>query len=242
MTLPRRLSAVIFDMDGTLHDTEGVYHASLKQAVRAVGFTITDAFCHSMIGMPGPVCDAMLCDHLGRGFPFADFDRLYGEFIDSALPTAVPLKPGAAELLDALGQHGLKKAVATSAGRHAAEAHLGRSGLRAHLPIVVTRDDVARGKPFPDLFLRAAELLDVAPDECLAVEDSLNGIRAAHAAGMMPIMVPDLLIPTDEISAMCVHVLLDLHEVRALVAEHLGAVPGLVVNETEPGSSVEVSR
>jgi HAD superfamily hydrolase (TIGR01509 family) len=242
MTLPRRLSAVVFDMDGTLHDTEGVYHASLKQAVHALGFTITDAFCHSMIGMPGPVCDAMLCDHLGPGFPFADFDRLYGDFIDSALRAAVPLKPGAAELLDALGQHGLKKAVATSARRHAAELHLGRSGLRAHLPIVVTRDDVARGKPYPDLFLRAAELLDVAPDECLAVEDSLNGIRAAHAAGMMPIMVPDLLTPTDEISAMCLRVLLDLHEVRALVAEHLGAIDDLAVHDTEPGSSVEVSR
>jgi HAD superfamily hydrolase (TIGR01509 family) len=242
MTLPRRLSAVIFDMDGTLHDTEAVYHASLKQAVHALGFTITDAFCHSMIGMPGPVCDAMLCDHLGPGFPFADFDRLYGDLIDSTLRAAVPLKPGAAELLDALAQHGLKKAVATSASRHAAELHLGRSGLRAHLPIVVTRDDVARGKPYPDLFLRAAELLDVAPDECLAVEDSLNGIRAAHAAGMMPIMVPDLLTPTDEISAMCLRVLFDLHEVRALVAEHLGAIDGLAVNDTELGSSVEVSR
>jgi HAD superfamily hydrolase (TIGR01509 family) len=214
----------------------------LKQAVHAVGFAVTDAFCHSMIGMPGPVCDAMLCDHLGPGFPFADFDRLYSEFIDAALRTAVPLKPGAAELLNALGQHGLKKAVATSAGRHAAEMHLGRSGLRAHLPVVVTRDDVARGKPYPDLFLRAAELLDVAPDECLAVEDSLNGIRAAHAAGMMPIMVPDLLRPTDEISAMCVRVLLDLHEVRALVAEHLDAPCSLVVDEIEPDSSLEVRR
>jgi HAD superfamily hydrolase (TIGR01509 family) len=232
MTLPRRLSAVIFDMDGTLHDTEVVYHASLKQAVTAVGFTVTDAFCHSLIGIPGPECDALLCEHLGPNFPFEQFDRLYGEHIARALASAIPLKPGAKEFLATLTNLGLKMAVATSASRQAAELHLGRSGLRTHLPIVVTRTDVARGKPYPDLFLRAAELLDVPPHECLAIEDSLNGIRAAHAAGMMPIMVPDLLTPTDEIRAMCIHVAVDLHEVHALVAEH--ATP------TTP--SLEISR
>ena len=223
MTLPRRLSAVIFDMDGTLHDTEAVYHASLKQAVTAVGFTVSDAFCHSLIGIPGPECDAMLCAHLGPAFPFEQFDRLYGEYIDRALAAAVPLKPGVTEFLATLTNLGLKMAVATSAGRHAAELHLARSGLRAHLPIVVTRNDVARGKPYPDLFLRAAELLGVPPNECLAIEDSLNGIRAAHAAGMMPIMVPDLLTPTEEIRAMCVRIALDLHEVHALVSQHATA-------------------
>jgi beta-phosphoglucomutase-like phosphatase (HAD superfamily) len=92
--------------------------------------------------------------------------------------------------------------------------------LRDRLQVIVTRDDVARGKPFPDLFLRAAEVLDVSPGECLAVEDSLNGIRAAHAAGMMPVMVPDLLQPTEEIRAMCVRVVADLHEVRSIVARN----------------------
>jgi HAD superfamily hydrolase (TIGR01509 family) len=220
MILPRRLSAVILDMDGTLHDTEAVYHAALKQAVAAVGFAVTDAFCHSLIGIPARECDAMLRAHLGPDFPFADYDRHYSQNRDQALSAGVPLKTGAAELLDALAQRGLKMAVATSASRHAAALHLGRSGLGARLRVVVTRDDVARGKPYPDLFLRAAELLDVPPDECLAVEDSLIGVRAAHAAGMMPVMVPDLLQPTDEIRAMCVLIASDLHEVRAVVGRH----------------------
>jgi beta-phosphoglucomutase-like phosphatase (HAD superfamily) len=89
--------------------------------------------------------------------------------------------------------------------------------LRERLRVIVTRDDVARGKPFPDLFLRAAHLLDVSPDECLAVEDSLNGVRAAHAAGMMPVMVPDLIQPSDEVRALCVRVVPDLHEVLAII-------------------------
>ena len=225
MTLPSRVSAVILDMDGTLHDTESVYHAALKQAVRAVGFTVTDAFCHSLIGIPGPESDAMLRAHLGPDFPFAEYDRLYEEHRDRALITSVPLKAGTMELLEALGQHGLKVAVATSASRRAADLHLGRSGLRAHLPVVVTRDDVARGKPHPDPFLRAAALLGVPPEECLAVEDSLHGIRAAHAAGMMAVMVPDLVAPTEDIRMMCVHVAVDLHEVREFLARHMTDLP-----------------
>jgi HAD superfamily hydrolase (TIGR01509 family) len=225
MPLPNPLSAVILDMDGTLHDTEGVYHQALQEAVRAVGFAVTDAFCHSLIGIPGPESDAMLMAHLGADFPFAEFDRRYEEHRNNALATVVPLKPGALELLDELGRGTMKVAVATSASRRAAELHLGRSGLRAHLPVVVTRDDVVRGKPHPDVFLRAAELLGVPAKQCLAVEDSFNGIRAAHAAGMMPVLVPDLLTPTHEIRAMCVCVARDLHEMRVLVAERIAAAP-----------------
>jgi HAD superfamily hydrolase (TIGR01509 family) len=239
MSLPRHITAVVFDMDGTLHDTEVVYHASLKRAVSAVGYTVTDAFCHSLIGIPGAECDAMLCEHLGPAFPFADFDRLYGDYIDHALTAEVPLKPGVIELMETLAQLGLKMAVATSASRQSAERQLGRSGLRPRLPVVVTRNDVARGKPYPDLFLRAAELLAVPPDECLAIEDSHNGIRAAHAAGMMPIMVPDLLTPTDEIRAMCVRIAADLHEVHALVVEHTAL---RTTNATTQAASIEIRR
>jgi HAD superfamily hydrolase (TIGR01509 family) len=217
LILPRRVSAVVFDMDGTLHDTEVVYHAATKAAVAAVGFTITDEFCHSLIGIPGLETDAMMRAHLGPGFPFDRFDQLYHDYIERALQAEVPMKPGAVEALEAFKRHGMKLAVATSARRQPAERALMRSGLLAHLSVVVTRDDVARGKPHPDLFLRAAALLDVPAEECLAIEDSLNGIRAAHAAGMMPVMVPDLLTPTEEIRALCAHVAQDLHEVRILV-------------------------
>jgi HAD superfamily hydrolase (TIGR01509 family) len=220
MTLPNPIDAVILDMDGTLHDTEWVYFLALKRAVTAVGFAVTDSFCHSLIGIPSRECEQMLRDHLGPDFPFAACDGLYAEHREGLLAAGIPLKQGALELLDYLALHGLPSAVATSAARHAAELHLGRSGLRTLLPIVVTRDDVARGKPHPDLFLAAARAIGIPPARCLAVEDSFNGIRAAHAAGMMPVMVPDLLAPTPAIRALCVEVVADLHAVRRLLARH----------------------
>jgi HAD superfamily hydrolase (TIGR01509 family) len=219
MTLPNPADAVILDMDGTLHDTEWVYHLALKRAVAAVGFAVSDSFCHSLIGIPGRECDLLLQEHLGPDFPFAECDRLYAGHREDLLAEGIRLKSGALELLDFLAARGLPAAVATSASRHAAELHLGRSGLRARLPVVVTRDDVAHGKPHPDLFLEAARAIRVPPGRCLAVEDSFNGIRAAYAAGMMAVMVPDLLTPTPEIRALCVEILSDLHAVRRLIAD-----------------------
>jgi HAD superfamily hydrolase (TIGR01509 family) len=218
MTLPNAVDAVILDMDGTLHDTEWVYHRALKQAVAAVGFSVSDSFCHSLIGIPGAECDRMLREHLGPDFPFAACDSLYAAHREALLADGIRLKPGVLELLDLLALRGLPAAVATSANRGAAERQLGRSGLRARLPVVVTRDDVERGKPHPDLFLEAARAIGVAPGRCLAVEDSFSGIRAAHAAGMMAVMVPDLLTPTPEVRALCVAIVVDLHAVRRLIS------------------------
>ncbi len=205
-------------MDGTLHDTEAVYHRALKHAVLAVGFTVSDEFCHSLIGIPGSEGDALLSAHLGPGFPFAEYDRLYAEQCERLLAGSVPLKPGASELLDELERRALPRAVATSATRKRAAYQLRSSGLGARLSVVVTRDDVARGKPHPDIFFEAARRLGVAPERCTAIEDSFNGVHAAHAAGMMVVMVPDLLRPTPEIRALCATVAADLHEVRDLIA------------------------
>jgi HAD superfamily hydrolase (TIGR01509 family) len=220
MILPRPIGAVILDMDGTLHDTEIVYHRALKQAVASVGFSVTDGFCDSLTGIPGKECDLMLQDHLGPDFPLAACNRRFVACRDDILSGGVPLKPGAVEWLDYLAAERIPTAVATSASRATAERHLAQSGLRERLSVVVTRSDVARGKPYPDVFLAAAAVLDVDPVNCLAVEDSVNGIKAAYDAGMMSIMVPDLLVPTADVRRMCVHVVSDLFEVRHITSMH----------------------
>ena len=131
--------------------------------------------------------------------------------------TRLALKPGAIELLDTLDDLGLPRAIATSSARETVEHHLQFHDLVGRFHHIVGHGDYAVGKPAPDPFLKAAELLGVEPRSCLALEDSHNGVRSAAAACMMTVMVPDLLEPTDEIRGLCAFVARDLHEVRDLL-------------------------
>jgi len=114
------------------------------------------------------------------------------------------LRPGVVDLLDHLRANGVPCAIATSTASPDAEQALTTAGLIGHFDVVVTRSDVANPKPAPDPYLLAAKRLGVRPAHCLAVEDSPNGIRAAAAAGMATVMVPDLLPATDETRALTV--------------------------------------
>ena len=133
--------------------------------------------------------------------------------------TRLALKPGALELLDTLDQLRLPRAIATSSSRRTVERHLTAHNLTERFDVIVGHGDYEAGKPAPDPFLKAAERLGVEPRLCLALEDSHNGIRSASSAGMMTIMVPDLLEPTDEIRGLCTYVVRDLHEVRSLILD-----------------------
>jgi HAD superfamily hydrolase (TIGR01509 family) len=211
------VEAVIFDMDGTLLDSEAVYTAGLQGAARAVGLEMSLAFCHATIGVPGPDRDRMLQQHFGPDFDLAAFRGHFSTIVQQRMSERVPVKAGVVELLDFLDAQGLPLAVATSARRTTAERNLGRAGLLDRFRTVAARDDVERAKPAPDLYLEAARRLGVAPQHCVAFEDSSIGILAAHAAGMRAVMVVDILPPTDEARAKCLHVAADLHEVLSLM-------------------------
>ena len=121
------------------------------------------------------------------------------------------------EILDLLDERGLPRAIATSSSHNSVLSHLRAGDILHRFGAVIARGDYARGKPYPDPFLKAAEAIGVAPGDCLALEDSHNGVRAAHAAGMMTVMVPDLLEPTEEMRALCVHIAESLHHVCDLI-------------------------
>ncbi len=215
MTLPRMPQAVIFDMDGLLCDTEVVYRDAMTAAAAERGREMPMPLFLSLVGLPSTTADQKIVDHYGDGFPFAEFDRRVSELVVEACEVGIALKTGVVEILDHLDGLDLPRAIATSSSHRSVEAHLGKSGILPRFHAVIARGDYVSGKPSPDPFLRAAQRLGVAPQSCLALEDSHNGVRAASSAGMMTVMVPDLLEATDEIRSLCTAVARDLHQVRA---------------------------
>jgi HAD superfamily hydrolase (TIGR01509 family) len=196
-----RPAAVLFDMDGLLLDTESISRSTMIAAMATLGLTMTEADFIPLIGVPDDVNRVHLAGVHGADFDYDAMRAAQARIKDAQWGDQRPLKPGARRIVEAIAAMGIPAAVATSSHRISADAHLGAMGLRPFFNAVRTRDDVANGKPHPDLYLAAAAALGMAPGDCLALEDSHNGVRAAHAAGVPVIMVPDLLPPTDEMHA-----------------------------------------
>lgn len=219
--LRKPIEAALFDMDGLLIDTEAVYIRAYQDAATEVGAKISMELCHAMVGVPRRECEEMIQAHFGPAFDVPAFQLVFRRHAEKHMQDSVPVKPGVAELLDFLAERGLRLGVATSAQRASVERYLGRAGLLDRFGAIATRNDVERPKPYPDIYLEAARRLGVAPARCLAFEDSNIGLEAAHAAGMMAFMVPDLLTPTPESHARAVRVLPDLHAAVTLLRGHL---------------------
>jgi HAD superfamily hydrolase (TIGR01509 family) len=190
--MPARFDAVVFDLDGTLIDTESLCNVAGVEACANLGFPLSMAFFESLAGIDDRTRARLIEEHVGQPVEFAAFLAEWDRLCTLRFAQGIPLKAGAVELLDALDSAGVPVALATSSRRGPAEEKLAAIGLRHHFRTVVTFDDVAAPKPAPDPYLLAAERLGVAPARCLAFEDSETGARAAHAAGMTVVQVPDL--------------------------------------------------
>ena len=217
MKLPRTPAAVIFDMDGLLFDSERLYGEAILSAASEIGCAMSRDVFHQLVGRSREVNHRFLLEYYGADYPLEALIAAWGRHFEVRAAAGLPLKPGAVELLDLLDELRLPRAIATSSSHARVRRNLVSHGLTERFHSVVAHGDYANGKPAPDPFLKAAERLGVAPELCLALEDSHNGIRSASTAGMMTIMVPDLVPPTDEIHGLCTHVAADLHDVHRLV-------------------------
>ena len=215
------VEAALFDMDGLLIDSEAVYIKAMQAAARSLDREMPLDFCHRMVGVPRVECNVMIQELYGEGFDLQEFRGVYSANVRRRMEAGVPIKAGVVEVLDLLAKRGVPCGVATSALRETAESHLGRAGLLPRFATLVARDDVERAKPFPDIYLEAARRLGIPPGNCIAFEDSSPGLTAAHAAGTMAIMVPDILQPSDEIRAKALHIAPDMAAVERLLREHL---------------------
>ena len=222
MQLLARPQAVVFDMDGLMLDSERALLGCLEQAAQSHGLVLERSLLLSLIGSPDAVTRQKLADVLGLARTdtlLADSYARYGAIVDAG----VPLRPGIIELLELLDQHGIPRAVATATRSPLAQRKLGAAGLLSYFQFVATSTDVAHSKPAPDIYLHAARGLGVDPVHCLALEDSPTGVRAALAAGMTTIQIPDLLEPDEEVRGLGHHITTSLHDVHGLLLPWLSA-------------------
>ena len=216
--------AVVFDMDGLLLDTERIAMAMFEQACALHGVTFDRALYERCIGtsMQGTR------EILERALGVEVYDRVgheWSRLYDARVGTqAVDVKDGARELLDLARGAGLPIALATSTATPLARTKLGLAGLDHYFAAIVGGDAVARGKPHPEPYLTAARTLGIEPRRCWAIEDSDNGVRAAHAAGLFVFQVPDLVQPAADVRGLGHRVVRSLRDVARELARHCGGV------------------
>ena len=213
------LQGVIFDMDGVLVDTEPIWDSIWPECCRQMGLPLPpDSFYTGGRGMSGEV----YANYVHSFFPQVDARELVDTLMQMGkerFAQGVPLKPGVRELLDYLRAQKLPCAIASSSSHSIIEGNLRCTGLADYFDVIVSGQDVTLTKPNPAIFLLAAERLGVDIRHCLILEDSLNGVRAGHAAGAVTVMVPDMIPPNDEIAQLYTCCCTNLLEVKAML-EH----------------------
>lgn len=219
--VPSTPAAILFDMDGLMIESERALLQCWREASHALELhQLDDALWLSFVGLSDRVCHALLRERLDEAQVQALLQETQVRY-DAHVEAGLPLKAGVLELLALLQSRGLPRAVVTSTRRERALQKLTRCGLLDYFDAVVTGSDVAHPKPAPDIYLLAAKTLGVAPGECVVLEDSAAGVRAALAAGMTPIQVPDLVLPDESTRALGHRVVESLVHARALIAAML---------------------
>ena len=220
MELLARPQALVFDMDGLMLDSERALMGCLEQTAQDHGYALPRPLLLSLIGSSDATTRQKLADVLGMQRTDALLADSYARYAD-IVDAGVPLRPGIIELLELLREHDIPRAVATATRSPLAQRKLEAAGLLQYFQFVATSSDVAHSKPAPDIYLHAARGLGIAPADCLALEDSPTGVRAALAAGMTTIQIPDLLEPDGEVRGYGHHITASLHDVRELLQQWL---------------------
>lgn len=216
------MTGAIFDMDGLLIDSEKIFQRIWRELAAEAGYTLDDTFAEAMCGSSGKATEAVLRRYMPDVDPLPLMAECYRRVIEVE-KKSIPLKPGAAEILEGMKRRGFRTALASSSPVDMIRNNLEVTGLGVYFDELVSGFEVRRGKPEPDIFLLAAGRLGLSVGDCYVFEDSVNGVRAAHAAGCMAVMVPDLVQPTPEVRALCHGVYPDLLTAWRAISEEQGS-------------------
>ena len=206
--------AVVFDMDGVIFDTERLVIEFWKEVAKKHNIPNIEHTCIQCLGTNRVRTREIFLENYGADFPFDPYRAEVTELFNTHYKgVPLPTKPGIHELLNYLQEQDIKVGLASSTAQHLVRDEIGTAGLLPYFQTLVCGDMVEHSKPAPDIFLKACEILNADPTKSIAIEDSFNGIRSAHCAGMTPIMVPDQVQPTDEIRTLAFHVMPSLLDV-----------------------------
>lgn len=220
MTIKKR--AVIFDMDGVIFDSERLILDCWEQVAEKYHFTNIREVCIDCIGTNKVRTKEIVCAYYGESFPYDEYSKevsgLFREYIQTK---GLPVKRGVEELLQYLQDKRIPIGLASSTRLAVVEEELCQAGLYDYFQVVMGGDQLKRSKPEPDIYLLTCEKMGVLPERVYAIEDSYNGIRSAYSAGMMPIMVPDILQADEEMKEKSIAVLEDLFQVKYYFSAYL---------------------
>lgn len=213
------IKAVIFDMDGVLIDTEKHYNAAWCEAARMAGFgEFTREHALMLRSCDARLASRMMKDIFGEGFDYFAIREVRRRLVAERLEKyGVEKKSGIDEILAFLHERGIKSAVATATPIELTLQHLEEIGVKDRFDKIVSAKQVEHGKPAPDVYLYACEQIGESPSDCIAVEDSPNGIKSAYSAGCKPVMVPDLTQPDGEIEPLLYAVADSLADIKKLL-------------------------
>lgn len=207
--------AVIFDMDGTVLDSERVAQKAWQQAAREQNYILDDALFLRIVGCGARESKEVLEEELGKDFPLDKVRKRKVALVEEHIQVVgIDVKDGLRELVQFLRSQRVRYALATSTLRQEAIRRLEGGGVLADFPVMLAGEDVENTKPAPDIFLKAARLLGTEPEKCFVLEDSDNGVLAADRAGMMPIIIPDLKPPSIRSCELAHRIFPSLREVK----------------------------
>ena len=194
-----RIRGVLFDMDGLVLDTEKLYCRFWAEAGRLCGFPMTMDHALAMRSLGVDLGEEKLQSFFGPDAHYTTIRKKRIELMDAYIAEyGIEVKPGIYELLDALDARGIPAAITSSSSQELIKRHLQQHDLYHRFTKICSARDVPRGKPAPDIYLYGAKSLGLAPESCLALEDSPTGILAAYRAGCVSVMVPDLDQPDEQ--------------------------------------------
>ena len=213
--------AVIFDMDAGLIDTEKHYNIAWCEAAKQAGYTdFTREHALMLRSCDARAASKMMKGIFGEQFDYYAIREIRRTIVAKRLAKyGLEKKPGLDEILAFLHKKGIKTAVATATPLELTLQHLEKIGVKDQFDKIVSAKQVENGKPAPDVYLYACEQIGEQPKDCIAVEDSPNGIRSAYAAGCMPVMVPDLTEPDEELKPLLYAVVKTLADIQGIIGK-----------------------